>query len=431
LGYLTLKQEGVGSASLSVIQLEVLFVFLVVFSLIVVRRVGRFKVELWMAMLLGAVLLMALGVVSLGQALSAINLDLLVFLFGAFLMVQVMVQTGLLQYMAVSLIRASRSPSSFLFLIIVFVAVSSAFLVNDAVVLITTPLVISACTLAKLKKTPYLIAVALASNLGSALTPIGNPQNILIKIASEVGTLYWTSRMAVPTVLSLLATFLILRTIHRKDTSGGFTGSFPEPRSMITNRLGAKAVGIVVAATIVAFMTTDLTGIPISLVAIVGGFSALLVSADRRQTVKEIDWGTLIFFAAMFIVMSTVAASGLLGYLFAPFGEWLFAGGAASVTSIFGLSLVVSQVTSNVPFVAIALPAFQEAGASASQWLSLAAGSTLAGNMTILGAAANVIVLEAAEGRGSSFSYTEFLKSGLPVALVTSAIAIAALVLTG
>jgi len=359
------------------------------------------------------------------------NLDILAFLFGAFLIVQLMVQTGLLQYLAVTLIRASRSPSSLLLLVMIFVAGSSAVLVNDAVVLITTPLVISVCTLAKLKKTPYLLAVPLASNLGSALTPIGNPQNILIKIASGEDTIYWVTRMALPTTLSLLSAFLILRLIHRRDIRTAFTCSFPEPKTMITNRAGATAAGIVALATIAALLTSDLLGIPMALVAVAGGAAALLLSADRRQTIREINWGTLIFFAAMFIVMSTVAASGLLGYIFDPFSSWLFTGGAASVASIFGLSLLVSQVTSNVPFVSIALPAFQSAGASASQYLSLAAGSTLAGNMTILGAAANVIVLEAAEGRGSGFSYTEFFKSGMPVTLITSAIAITLLVLTG
>lgn len=406
-------------------------VFLLVLFLIVVRRVGRLKVELWMAMLLGAVLLISMGAITFSQALSVMNLDLLAFLFGAFLIVQAMVQTGLLQYLAVALIKASRSPSSFLFLVIAFVAVSSAFLVNDAVVLIMTPLVISACALAKLRKTPYIIAVALASNLGSALTPIGNPQNILIKIASGVDTAYWVSRMALPTSLSIITAFLILRFIHRKDTCGSFECSFPDPRSMITNKAGATVAGIVAVATVAALLTSDLTGIPIALIAVAGGSAALLASGDRRQAIKEIDWGTLVFFAAMFIVMSTVASYGLLGYLFAPFEQWLFSGGVASVSSIFGLSLLVSQVTSNVPFVSIALPAFQSAGASPSQYLALAAGSTLAGNMTILGAAANVIVLEAAEGRGSGFSYTEFMKSGVPVALATSAITIASLALTG
>jgi len=412
-------------------QLEVLFVFLLVLFLIAVRRIGKFKIKLWMAMLIGAILLMTLGAISFSQALSAMNLDILAFLFGAFLIVQLMVQTGLLQYLAVTLIRASRSPSSLLLLVMIFVAGSSAVLVNDAVVLITTPLVISVCTLAKLKKTPYLLAVPLASNLGSALTPIGNPQNILIKIASGEDTIYWVTRMALPTTLSLLSAFLILRLIHRRDIRTAFTCSFPEPKTMITNRAGATAAGIVALATIAALLTSDLLGIPMALVAVAGGAAALLLSADRRQTIREINWGTLIFFAAMFIVMSTVAASGLLGYIFDPFSSWLFTGGAASVASIFGLSLLVSQVTSNVPFVSIALPAFQSAGASASQYLSLAAGSTLAGNMTILGAAANVIVLEAAEGRGSGFSYTEFFKSGMPVTLITSAIAITLLVLTG
>jgi Na+/H+ antiporter NhaD/arsenite permease-like protein len=166
------------------------------------------------------------------------------------------------------------------------------------------------------------------------------------------------------------------------------------------------------------------------MVALAGGFAALLISSERGKAVKEIDWGTLIFFAAMFIVMGTVASSGLLDYLFAPFTGTLFASGSSSVLSIFGMSLLVSQVTSNVPFVAIALPIFLNAKAGSAKWLSLAAGSTLAGNATLLGAAANIIVLEAAERRGSSFSYAEFLKAGIPVALATSAITAIFLILT-
>jgi Na+/H+ antiporter NhaD/arsenite permease-like protein len=406
------------------LQIEVLAVFLVVYALIAVRRIGKFKVEVWMAMLLGAVALLGVGAVNLGEAFSSINMDILLFLFGMFLVVEVMIQTGLLQFLAIKFIRMARTPPRLLLIVIVFVSTASAFLVNDAVVLVMTPVVVAACTIAKVRKTPYLLAVALSSNIGSALTPIGNPQNVLIKIESDINILYFAGRMLVPVVLGVVAEYLILKAIYRRDMGGTLDGGMPEPSSMLTSRTGAKAVGLVSAAIILGFLTSDLTGWPIALTAAIGGTAALLVSTDRRQAIKGIDWGTLVFFASMFVVMDTVGRSGLLEDLIAPFGSTLFAHGPTSVLSIFGLSIVVSQVTSNVPFVAIMLPVFKGSGASIDQWLALAAGSTLAGNLTLLGAAANIIVLEAAEGRGESFSFTEFLKAGLPTTLVTSAIAV-------
>lgn len=417
-------------ATTGLVQLEVLAIFVTVFALIVLRRVGRFKIEIWLAMLLGAILFLTLGIVSLGDAFRLINMNILAFLFGTFAMVEVMAQTGLLQYLAIRFLRTAKTPARLLLITIIFVGFASAFLVNDAVVLVMTPIAISACAFSKVRTVPYLLAVALASNIGSALTPIGNPQNILIKIASSTDTIYWFSRMALPTVLGICSAYFILRWVYRKDVGGSFSGELPEPGTMLTNRTGAIAIGVIAVATVLGFLTSDLTGVPIAMVALAGGFAALLISSERGKAVKEIDWGTLIFFAAMFIVMGTVASSGLLDYLFAPFTGTLFASGSSSVLSIFGMSLLVSQVTSNVPFVAIALPIFLNAKAGSAKWLSLAAGSTLAGNATLLGAAANIIVLEAAERRGSSFSYAEFLKAGIPVALATSAITAIFLILT-
>ena len=417
-------------ATTGLVQLEVLAIFVTVFALIVLRRVGRFKIEIWLAMLLGAILFLTLGIVSLGDAFRLINMNILAFLFGTFAMVEVMAQTGLLQYLAIRFLRTAKTPARLLLITLIFVGFASAFLVNDAVVLVMTPIAISACAISKVRTVPYLLAVAFASNIGSALTPIGNPQNILIKIASSTDTIYWFSRMALPTVLGICSAYFILRWVYRKDVGGSFSGELPEPGTMLTNRTGAIAIGVIAVATVLGFLTSDLTGVPIAMVALAGGFAALLISSERGKAVKEIDWGTLIFFAAMFIVMGTVASSGLLDYLFAPFTGTLFASGSSSVLSIFGMSLLVSQVTSNVPFVAIALPIFLNAKAGSAKWLSLAAGSTLAGNATLLGAAANIIVLEAAERRGSSFSYAEFLKAGIPVALATSAITAIFLILT-
>ncbi len=405
------------------VQFEALAVFALVYALIILRRMGRHKVEVWMAMLIGAMLFIGLGLMSLDDALAVINANVMLFLVGTFLVVEVMVQTGLLQYLAIKFIQAAKGPSRLLLLVIVFVGIASAFLVNDAVVLVMTPIVIAACSLVGARKMPYLIAVALSSNIGSALTPIGNPQNVLIKIESGIGTLGFMGKMAIPVALGLAIEYLILRAIYRRDLQGQFECSLPDARENITNRSGALAVGGIAVAVVLGFITSDLTGWPIALTAIVGGSAALLISGDRRRTVKGIDWGTIVFFASMFVVMGAVERSGLVTWLIEPFSSTLFAGGWESVISIFGLSAAVSQVTSNVPFVAIMLPIFRAAAADPGQWLALAAGSTLAGNLTLLGAASNVIVLEAAESRGETFSFTEFLRAGLPIGLVTMAIA--------
>ncbi len=405
------------------VQFEALAVFALVYALIILRRMGRHKVEVWMAMLIGAMLFIGLGLMSLDDALAVINANVMLFLVGTFLVVEVMVQTGLLQYLAIKFIQAAKGPSRLLLLVIVFVGIASAFLVNDAVVLVMTPIVIAACSLVGARKMPYLIAVALSSNIGSALTPIGNPQNVLIKIESGIGTLGFMGKMAIPVALGLAIEYLILRAIYRRDLQGQFECSLPDARENITNRSGALAVGGIAVAVVLGFITSDLTGWPIALTAIVGGSAALLISGDRRRTVKGIDWGTIVFFASMFVVMGAVERSGLVTWLSEPFSSTLFAGGWESVISIFGLSAAVSQVTSNVPFVAIMLPIFRAAAADPGQWLALAAGSTLAGNLTLLGAASNVIVLEAAESRGETFSFTEFLRAGLPIGLVTMAIA--------
>lgn len=412
------------------VQLESLAVFVLVYALIVVRRVGRHKVEVWMAMLFGAALFLGLGLLSLDDAIGLINSNVMLFLAGTFLVVEVMIETGLLQFLAIKFIGAARSPGRLLLLVIVFVSAASAFFVNDAVVLVMTPIVMAACSLVKARKTPYLIAVALSSNIGSALTPIGNPQNVLIKIESGIGTLGFMGKMAIPVALGMAAEYLILRAIYRKDMAGSFECSLPDARGMLTSRPGAYAIGAIAAAVIIGFITSDLTGLPIALTAVAGGTAALLVSGDRRKTIRGIDWGTMVFFAAMFVVMGAVERSGLIAGLIEPFSSTLFAGGSASVASIFGLSAAASQVTSNVPFVAMMLPVFK-AAADPGQWLALAAGSTLAGNITLLGAAANIIVLESAESRGETFSFMEFLKAGLPTGLATMAIAGAFLALVG
>lgn len=409
------------------LQFEVLAAFLFVYSAIALRRIGGFKFEVWTAMLVGAVSLLAVGAMGLEEAIAAVNAEVILFLLGTFLIVEAMVQVGLLQYLAVRFLRVAATPKRLLLAVIAFVGFASAFFVNDAVVLVMTPIVIAACGIAKVRKTPYILAVALSSNIGSALTPIGNPQNVLIKIESGVDTLFFMGCMVIPVALGCAAEYFILCLIYRRDLDGSFGPVLPEPEKALSSREDAMRIGAIAAATVLAFLSADAIGWPIALVALVGGTGALLLSRDRRQAIRGVDWGTIVFFASMFVVMAAVEKSGLLSGVIDFFRPALFSQGPESVASIFGLSLVASQITSNVPFVAIMLPVFKAAGATPAQWVSLAAGSTLAGNLTLLGAAANIIVLEAAENKGETFSFLEFLKAGAPTAIITSLIAAASL----
>jgi Na+/H+ antiporter NhaD/arsenite permease-like protein len=315
-------------------QLQVLLIFLVVYALIVVRRVGRVKFEVWTAMLIGAMALLGTGAITLGDAFHAINMEVILFLFGMFLLTEVMAQVGLLQYVTVRLIRLAGNPSRLLLIVILFVGIASAFFVNDAVVLFTTPIVLAACSIAKVRKTPYLLGVALSSNIGSALTPIGNPQNVLIKMESGIGFLYFFERMAIPVIFGLFSEYFVLKALYRKDLTK-FAGDIQEVRSELQNRHASYAVGLIASATLLSFIFSDLLGWSISLVAGLGATVALLISPDRRDALRRVDWGSLIFFASMFIVMDSVSRSGLLESLLLPFSSTLFSAGTASLISIF------------------------------------------------------------------------------------------------
>ncbi|MCX8182059.1 MAG: anion transporter [Candidatus Methanomethyliaceae archaeon] len=408
---------------MSPLQLQVLLIFLLVYTLIVVRRVGRMKFEVWTAMLIGAMALLGTGAITLEGAFRAINMDVILFLFGMFLLTEVMAQVGLLQYITVRLIRLAGTPSRLLFIVIFFVGIASAFFVNDAVVLFTTPIVLAACSIAKVRKTPYLLGVALSSNIGSALTPIGNPQNVLIKVESGISFLFFFERMAIPVIFGLISEYFVLKTLYRKDLKM-FAGDIQEVRSEMPSKQTSYIVGAIASATLLCFILSDLLGWSISLVAGVGATAALLISPDRRDALRRVDWGSLIFFSSMFIVMESVSKSGLLDSFIQPFQSTLLSSNKTSLLSIFSISLIMSQITSNVPFVALMLPIFKGGGASQAEWLALAAGSTLAGNLTLLGAASNIIVLEAAERRGETFSFLEFARSGIPTTLITSGICI-------
>jgi len=404
-------------------------IFVVVYALIALRNFRRFKIPIWTIMLAGAVAMIFSGALPLQDAYAAINLDVIFFLLGMFSIVAAMDLSGLLEYLTARMLRLSRTPQRALALVLFGMGLLSAFLVNDTLALTATPIMLGLSKQMRIKPGVLLITLALGVTIGSAMTPVGNPQNLLIALSSGIPNpmLDFLYYLVPPTIIGLVVTFLILRFYYRKDLakSAEDFGTIPLPpiKDGRLARLSAYVAGIVVAGFFlvgVAQLFGVQGNINLGTVSLFGATIVYLLSTRRREILESVDWGIIIFFMSLFIVVQgfwdSNALQSLLLYLPALNPSDI----VVSLGVIILASLIFSQLLSNVPFVAVYIKAMQAAGFTGTNvkaWVALAGASTLAGGLSLLGAASNVIILEAAESRGSGFSSLEFSKVGLLVTI--------------
>ncbi len=404
-------------------------IFVVVYTLIALRNFRRFKIPIWTIMLAGAVAMIFSGALPLQDAYAAINLDVIFFLLGMFSIVAAMDLSGLLEYLTARMVRLSRTPQRALALVLFGMGLLSAFLVNDTLALTATPIMLGLSKQMRIKPGVLLITLALGVTIGSAMTPVGNPQNLLIALSSGIPNpmLDFLYYLVPPTIIGLVVTFLILRFYYRKDLakSAEDFGTIPLPpiKDGRLARLSAYVAGIVVAGFFlvgVAQLFGVQGNINLGTVSLFGATIVYLLSTRRREILESVDWGIIIFFMSLFIVVQgfwdSNALQSLLLYLPALNPSDI----VVSLGVIILASLIFSQLLSNVPFVAVYIKAMQAAGFTGTNvkaWVALAGASTLAGGLSLLGAASNVIILEAAESRGSGFSSLEFSKVGLLVTI--------------
>ena len=392
-----------------------------VFLLIAVRQAGGFTFRIWQVMLCGAAAVLLTGQIAPSAALAAIDMDVMLFLLGMFIVGESLVSCGYIGHVAHRLFHRADSPSRLLFAVIVAMGMLSALLMNDTLAIVGTPLCLALARRHALPDKLLLIALAVAITTGSVMSPIGNPQNLLVATAAGMPSPFVTfgTYLVIPTLLSLLAAFCIIRFFYRSDlTPRPLDPGAPVPcggRAMLVSRCSLGIVVLLIAAKTVIALAGTGPAIPLPAIALCGAVPVLLFSKDRAAVLRNIDWATLVFFAAMFVLMASVWQTGF-------FQSLGIAGAAGSVPAILATSIVISQFVSNVPFVALFAPAIVGAGGSAAQALALAAGSTIAGNLTILGAASNVIVIQNAEKEGATVTFAEFARIGIPLTIVQAAI---------
>lgn len=413
-----------------------LAVFSVVYVLIIGRR--RFGVPIWVAMLIGAALMVGLQVTTVQGAYDAVNLEVIAFLFGMFSIVSALERAGVLRLIAMKMLSKAKTPSQLLMAFVVGMGVLSAFLVNDTIALLGIPLAVHVARHSGIKPAVLLLALAFGITVGSVMTPIGNPQNLLIAIDSGFDLPFRTFLLylAAPTIANLFVTYFILKLYFRKELPQKLQYAPAAPElaggESIINPRQARIAACITVATLAGFLMTEilhvykLADFSISIVAMLGAAALYALSSERTQLLKNVDYSVLVFFAAMFIVTSSMWQSGAVSIITGWLPDPSPADETQSLSVITAASLALSQVLSNVPFVSLYDFVMIDSGfgeAHVAQWLMLAAASTVAGNLTILGAASNVIVIEAAEARGvRAFSFAEFSKVGSVITVANVAI---------
>ena len=410
-------------------------VFVVAYLLIATERVPK-----TVTALAGAGVILGLGVSSTDDAFyspeTGVDWDVIFLLLGMMIIVGVLRRTGVFEFVAIwAAKRAKGSPLRVMILLVLITAVASAFLDNVTTVLLVAPVTLLVCDRLGISPVPYLIAEVLASNIGGAATLIGDPPNIIIASRSGLTFNDFLINMA-PMAALALAVFVAMIPVL-------FRGSFrvdPErvadvmalnEREAIKDRRLLIICGAVLAAVFTGFIGHTAFHIEPSVVALLGAGVLVLLSRSRpRDYLPSVEWETLLFFAGLFIMIGALVQTGVIGQL--AEGAARATGGDALTGTmlILFVSALLSGIIDNIPYVAAMSPIVLQLSEGVADpvqaqalWWSLAIGADFGGNLTAIGASANVVVLGIARRSGYPISFWEFTKKGAVVTVVTVALA--------
>jgi len=374
--------------------------------------------------LVGAFLMVLLGVLTPEEAWGAIEENTIVLLLGMMIIAAYLDIAGFFGWAAAFVLRVCRGPVGLLHALVWSAGLLSALLVNDTVCLLLSPIVLAAARRAGVPLPPYLFALCMGANVGSAATLSGNPQNMLIGTLSGDSYRGFLLRLAPVAIggLAIVSGLLHLffaRTLRAVPAAGI---DAPEPR---LHRGLLRLTLVVLGGVVVAF----LAGVRLPFAALAG--ACALLAGTRiapRHVFLRVDWTLLLFFASLFVLVEGVVRVGAAEWLHEMFAPYLgeTARRQASVFSV--LAVIGSNLVSNVPFILVARPWIGGLENPELQWRVLAMATTFAGNLTILGSVANLIVLEAA-GRETRLGFWDYFRVGAPVTIATTLWGLLALLL--
>jgi Na+/H+ antiporter NhaD/arsenite permease-like protein len=393
--------------------LAALLIFVATYGVVGFGRLPWFRLDRTGAAFLGAVLMVASGALSLAEAYRAIDLDTLALLLGMMIVVASLRLAGGFQLLAAWAVRRARHPLLLLAVVVGVSGVLSAFLVNDTICLVLTPLVLDVVKRLGRRPVPYLLAIAMAANVGSVATITGNPQNMIIGSLSRIPYGVFTARLAPVAAIGLLATLVLIAIIWREEFLVRAHLAAAPARARISPPLVRKTV-LVTLSLIAAFFL----GVPPAEAAMVAGGVLLFTRRLKAQRFyAEINGGLLLMFAGLFVVVAGLQQAVLDERLIARIAAWHL--DQVAVLSL--LTAALSNIVSNVPAVLVLRPFIAHLADPTRAWLTVARASTLAGNFTIVGSVANLIVVQLAAAEGVHVGFWTYFAVGAPLTVLTLA----------
>jgi len=397
-------------------EMKILTLIIIIMSLsgIAIGRYPGLRMNRATISLVGATLLVVIGSITLQQAYASIDFDTITLLL-AMMIINVNLQiSGFFQLVMVKVITIARSPVQLLVMIIIVSGSLSALFLNDTICIMLTPLVAEIILTLKRNPIPYLIALAASANIGSTATIVGNPQNMLIGISSKIGFSDFFFAQFPVALSGMLIAFVVIYIIYRKEFSSSWNSDLHSV-SGANVRLYKPLLRKSIFASVV-MLVLFFSGVSIPLAALTGASILLITRRLKPQRVfTEIDWALLVFFSGLFIITGALEASGLSKKLFTSIQPYVDQG----MPALAFTSSLLSNLISNVPAVMLYRPIIPAYSDPHQAWLVLAMATTLAGNLTLLGSVANLIVAESARRKGIELSFTEYLKAGFPIAVIT------------
>jgi Na+/H+ antiporter NhaD/arsenite permease-like protein len=410
-------------------------VFVVAYLLIATERIPK-----TVAALGGAALVLGLGVVGSDDAFyspdTGIDWDVIFLLLGMMIIVGVLRRTGVFEYIAIwAAKRAKGSPLRVMVLLVLITAVASAFLDNVTTVLLIAPVTLLVCDRLDIDPVPFLIAEILSSNIGGAATLIGDPPNIIISSRAGLTFNDFLVHMAPIVVLELAVFTLVLPLVFR----GSFTVAPDrvaevmelDEREAIQDKPLLVKCGVVLLVVFVGFVGHSAFHIEPSIVALLGAGVLVLVSGSRpADYLAHVEWETLLFFAGLFVMVGALVKTGVIGRLAALAADATGGDALTAAMLILFTSALLSGIIDNIPYVATMSPIVLELANdiadpvhAQSLWWSLALGADFGGNLTAIGASANVVILGIAARAGHPISFWEFTRKGAVITAITIALA--------
>ena len=361
--------------------------------------------------LVGATVLVGTGMLTLPEAYAAVDWNTILLLFAMMVLNTNLRIAGFFHLVISQVVNRARTPRRLLGFIVAVSGVLSAIFLNDTLALMLTPLVLDVTLALRRNPLPYLVALVTAANIGSVAAITGNPQNMLVGMASGISFVDFTLALAPVALAGLAVIWLVIPLVYRAE----FAPVVFSETYVLPGREYRPLLRKSILATVLMLVAL-VAGAPIPLAALLA--AALLLFTRRlkpERVFREIDWGLLVFFAALFVVTGAIETSGLGGRLFALLRPWSDGGPAA----LSGVAVILSNLVSNVPAVMLFRPVVPTLADPPTAWLTLAMATTLAGNLTLLGSVANLIVAEIARHRGVKLGFVEYLKAGTPIAVLS------------